>query len=183
VCNDKTVNTDPGVCLAASVSIIDPASVVKTAAPPPDTTKQTPAAPYALGTTSPVSVVVNYPGGITSAASNPTCSVTVMDKELPRVAAINICLYPIGKGNNYEKSAHCFAAPELVTNADNCPNASPHVTSCRLIGPALAKHLKDKVVHAQSNRTRNRKIRAVVRGTDSSSNVLKVEPTGTINKD
>jgi hypothetical protein len=194
VCNSKTVNTDPGVCLAASVSIIDPKSVGKTALPPPGTTTQTPAAPYALGLTSPVSVVVNYAGGLTSAASDPTCSITVQDKELPRVAAIDTCLYPKGS-HKYDKKIHCFQAPELATLADNCPNPRLEVQSCQLISPALPKHVKGKIVpcsvkpDAQQlcvsleylDHKAPRKIRAVVRGTDSSGNFAEVETTVTSN--
>jgi hypothetical protein len=99
VCVDKTVETDPWICLASIidpiVSIIDSKSVGKTALVAPRTTTQSPPAPYVLGVTSSVSVVVNYPNDLVSAASNPACSITVQDKEAPRVAAaVDACLYP-----------------------------------------------------------------------------------------
>jgi hypothetical protein len=196
-CNDRTVTTDPGVCLASSVSIIDLESVGKTALPAPDTTKQTPAAPYQLGDTSTVSVMVNYPNALVSAASDPTCKITVEDKELPRVTAVDNCLYPKGQPHKYSKSTHCFTAPELATIVDNCPDSRVDVQSCRLIG-TLPKHLRGKVVPC-SVKTNNgqtrlcvsleyldhkapRTIRAVVRGTDGSGNFVDVETTVKIHK-
>ena len=101
-CRDRTVNTDAGVCQAGVVDIVDPATVGRTAV----STTQTPPAPYLIGTTSPLVVAVNYPGGVVSAQSNPGCSVEVRDAELPVVVATDVCTYPQhGKNTGSKRNA------------------------------------------------------------------------------
>ncbi len=190
-CVDRTVPTDPGACQAATASIVVAQTVGRTAL----STTQTPPAPYPLGTTSPVSVVVNYPGGVVSAPSNPGCRVVVQDEERPVVMATNVCTYPQGKAK-YKTATRCFDVAQLATARDNCPLGTRlAVTNCALEGPPLPTFVTRKlgpactvstdglslcVLLPHVSRKRPRVIRATVRGWDGSGNFADVTVRVTI---
>lgn len=80
LCKNATVLTDPNVCFASAASINNGSS---DSDGDPVTLSQSPAAPYPLGTTNPVTLTVTEPESVTNTC---TASVTVLDKQLPNIS-------------------------------------------------------------------------------------------------
>lgn len=78
LCQDVTVDTDPGVCTASAASINN-GSCDSVAAALPTTNAQTPAGPYSLGTT-PATLTLTDKNGLVSACH---ANITVVDKTPP----------------------------------------------------------------------------------------------------
>jgi hypothetical protein len=108
-CKDVTVNTDPNVCTAA-VASIDNGS--KDLDGDPVTLKQSPAGPYAKGTTL-VTLTVTEPE---TTSSTCTGNVTVVDKQPPNIT----CPSPVAECTSPSGAVVTFS--DTVT--DNCPGAT-----------------------------------------------------------
>jgi hypothetical protein len=123
-----------------------------------------------------------------------TCHNANEDREEPKVEATHVCVYPQKSGHKGRagKTTHCFTAGELATIEDDRPDPRLEVQSCRLVGPALPKHLKAKgyapcTIKSDPARVcvrldylptkKPRTIVAVMRGTDASGNFVEVDTT------
>jgi hypothetical protein len=80
LCTDAIVMTDPNVCFASAASIDNGSS---DSDGDPVTLSQSPAAPYPLGVTNPVTLTVTEPEGLSNTC---TASVTVLDKQPPNIS-------------------------------------------------------------------------------------------------
>jgi hypothetical protein len=196
-CQSRTVATDPGLCQAGSVSVVDRYTIGQTALSAPQTSTQSPAGPYPLGVTPSVTATVHYPAGVNSAPTGAGCTVMVQDLEPPRVRASHKCIYPASQQRRrktaYLKVEHCFNVAELATFTDNCPNAAAKSLSflnCRMVHPKMSKAVIRKmgaacsipdstrlcvslVTHPGSKK--RRVINATVRAIDASGNSVEVE--------
>jgi len=127
LCKNVTVSTDPGTCSAVSASVnngsFDPDG-------DPITLVQTPAGPYALGTT-PVTLTVTDSHG---ASSQCRATVTVVDKEPPKItcpaAITRECTGPTGTDVSVVPSAsdNCGAVTASCSPSGPFPVGSTTVT-------------------------------------------------------
>ena len=127
LCKNVTVSTDPGTCSAVSASVnngsFDPDG-------DPITLVQTPAGPYALGTT-PVTLTVTDSHG---ASSQCRATVTVVDKEPPKItcpaAITRECTGPTGTDVSVVPSAsdNCGAVTANCSPSGPFPVGSTTVT-------------------------------------------------------
>src|SRR5262249_2585742 len=109
LCQDATVSTDPDVCTASSASI-DKGSFDSDG--DPLTFKQSPAAPYSLGTT-PVTLTVTDTESLSASC---TANVTVVDHQAPSIT----CPSPTAECTGPSGAVVTFSA----TVSDNCPGVT-----------------------------------------------------------